>query len=611
MPKNPRVPVDVVAKTDKFNASVKGATKAAGAAFAAMGAASAAAMVGIVKATVDLSAKLNQLAKDAKRVGVGVEEFQKLDGAIGLLTDGTVKVTDALQEYQKRTGEAAPDLAALADRFAGLNTAAERTALGMELFGSRAGKQLAGALSEGGDAVQAAIDQIEGAGLVSAEAAAQSEVLQDAIAEAKQQFSKLYADALVPLIPALTDTARLISDLMAAARESGLSEFTEDLGDVASGAILAARALFGLDAAQRQQQASTEAGQAAIIKQSERIEEIRGQIEAWASVSETSRNPIALAAQAGELATLNDQLDRQVEVLRRLRGELSKDAGLLPTTAGGGGGRPTGGSPAPTVEVPAPGPTPEALDEAISAEDAYFNRRALEMEEYAAAAAVLEEEIAASHKGAEESIRTETWETQKQRAAALSQGLNAATQVFTLIGNLHQTLTDGQISNLEEGSDAHEAALTKQWEGQTAIAITTAALNVGLAISNAFANAPNPIVGGIMAAISGTVATVNLGVVIAKAAQGPPTFHMGGDVRGVGPGPLPDEVNATLLAGERVQSRAEVRNGGAPTRVTTVFQVGPRTVDAMVQEATRTGAGATYDALRANRPRRIGRARIN
>jgi hypothetical protein len=193
---------------------------------------------------------------------------------------------------------------------------------------------------------------------------------------------------------------------------------------------------------------------------------------------------------------------------------------------------------------------------------------------------------------------------------ALSTILQATQQTLGAIASLHSIVTDIQISNLEEETQEHEDAMRKQWEAQTALSIAQAALNIPLAISQAAAG-PWPAAIGFMIA-AGTAATLGLVGVIAKAAQGP-QFHMGGDVlgRGVGPGPLPDEVNATLLAGERVQSRAEVRNGGAPTRVTTVFQVGPRTVDAMVQEATRTGAGATYDALRANRPRRIGRARIN
>jgi len=607
--KNPRVPVDIVARTGKFNSSIKKSAKAATASFTAFAAASTAAVVGITKATINLSGELNQLAKDAKRIGVSVEEYQKLNGAIGLLTDGTVKVTDALQEYQKKTGEASPDLVALAEKFAGLDDAAERTALGMELFGARAGKQMAGALAEGGPAVQKAIDDIEQAGLVSSEAAANAEVLQDQIALASQEFGMLRTSALAPLIPVVAEavvTIRLLKE------ELGLtSDAANEAGTLIGGFASRMIGGFAVRTFEGRQELSRYAENFRALA---RTAKIGGEIlrdVAANDFASAERGLVALRlAGEGAYEELSDgakDLVRDRKAVQQFKDEMLAAHEALKTdgsATGGGGG-------APPPDGPTGGGGSGEFDEALSAEEAYFAARAAEQAEYNEAAATLlgeyqtkEEEVAASVAA--------TWESVGQkRAQAASQALGAVSQTLGAIASLHTMVTDGQIAELEAKSDAHEAALKEQWEAQTAIAITQAALNVGLAISNAFANAPNPIVGGVMAAISGTVAAINLAAVIAKAAQGP-SFHMGGMVgggpaRSISPAGSPDEVNATLLRGERVQSRAEVRAGRGPQTVTTVFQVGPRTVDAMTTEALRTGQGSTFDAFRAVQPRRVGR----
>ena len=82
----------------------------------------------------------------------------------------------------------------------------------------------------------------------------------------------------------------------------------------------------------------------------------------------------------------------------------------------------------------------------------------------------------------------------------------------------------------------------------------------------------------------------------------------------------PDESNARLRRSEAVLSQQGVRaaggqegvrnlnrGGGAAQPIVSVLQIRSRTVDAMISDNLRTKQGPLVDALRAARPRGLGR----
>ena len=115
----------------------------------------------------------------------------------------------------------------------------------------------------------------------------------------------------------------------------------------------------------------------------------------------------------------------------------------------------------------------------------------------------------------------------------------------------------------------------------------------------------------------GILAGVLGGIQIATiAAEPPPSFHSGGMVS-TG---APDEITARLLRSEAVLSPQGVaaaggedgvrdlnRGSGGSQPVISVLQVRSRVVDAMISDNLRQKQGPLTDALRAARPRALGR----
>jgi hypothetical protein len=260
MPKNPRVPVDVVAKTAKFDAAVKSSAKAATATFAAFGAAGAAAVLGITKATLDLSVQLNKLAKDARKVGASVEDIQRVQGAFELLTGAGVDAGRFIQDFQRNLEEAkdgagpAKDafdklgislgeiadlpltekLAFIGDAIGDLDTQSAKTQVTLDLFG-RSGRAAIEAFGNGGGDFREAMLAIEEAGLISAKAAFQAEELQDAVLIAGKRLTALRVDALSPLMPVITGTIDALSSLGSELRETGA---VEDFGNTVANTFI-------------------------------------------------------------------------------------------------------------------------------------------------------------------------------------------------------------------------------------------------------------------------------------------------------------------------------------------------------------------------------------
>ena len=195
---------------------------------------------------LDLSSSLNELNKEAGQIGVSVEEFQRLDGALKMLTKDGVDTVQAIQDFQKRTGEAAPNLAALADEFDAIRDPAARTTRAMELFGEEAGRKLAGALSQGGAALRDAQQQIEETGLATTQQAVQAAALQDELQLLKLSVASLKREALAPLIPVFAGIAEGIrSVLLEAGRMESFREAGEALAEVFINMVVPALAWWG------------------------------------------------------------------------------------------------------------------------------------------------------------------------------------------------------------------------------------------------------------------------------------------------------------------------------------------------------------------------------
>ena len=165
---------------------------------------------------------------------------------------------------------------------------------------------------------------------------------------------------------------------------------------------------------------------------------------------------------------------------------------------------------------------------------------------------------------------------------------------------------------LRERIEQEKEAARVSFGIQKAVAISEAAIMGALAVLNALAT------GGAAAPALAVAAGIAAGASIAAiAAEPPPSFHSGGMVSAA----APDEITARLLRSEAVLSPQGVaaaggedgvrdlnRGGaGADRPIVSVLQVRSRTVDAMISDNLRTRQGPLTDALRAARPRALGR----
>jgi len=597
--------------------AVKGATIVASAfGVAAVGAVALAAkgMKALLSETLELSEEWNALGKEARGVGLAVEEFQRIEGALALLTKNGVDAERAIQDFQKRTGEAVPDLAAMADEMAAMESPAQRTTLALTLFGERAGRGMAQALAQGGDAVREAIAQIEAHGLVTAQTVVESERLQDAITLATQEWDSFVRAGLGPVVPSLTAILVVWRELMKEFRvgsEDDIRGAGEALGDgLVRAAINASVEIksFALDV----QLAFEPIGATieGVILGFQAVEAaIAGNMAAASNLYEMAKSKGGEAVDA-TLALADGWRANRAEV-QAFRYELTMAAreakAIAEAPAGPGPGGAGADTPGAAGGGAGAGAVKSQLAEALDAErEAAAERITLKDE----TAAYIDEVDQAKHDAA-------MWRIQEQANAqreATEMVVGAYASMASSIGGLVADIATAVANSAEEGSEAQLKALRTAWAAESAVAVLQAGVNIPLSMSNAFANAPNPIVGGIMMAAAAVASGAAFAAVVAKASQGPP-FHMGGAIttRGL----APDEVPITAMEGETMVSAADTRaaggsrgvmdavRGGGDVRV--AFQIGPRVVDEQTHAALRTGQGTTYNAFRTVRPRRVGR----
>jgi hypothetical protein len=734
-------------------ASADKAAKVIGGVLLAGVVAATAAAVALATKVVSVAGDLDKLAKQAKRAGTTAKELDTIRGVFDL-AGVSIGQTDAMvKKFRVNLGKAAIGTAAQADALDLLGTKAEdfnglpldrklalvakgmqgiedpaiRATVATDLFG-RSGLDILPLLEDGEDAWLASASAIEDAGTVTNEQAAMSEVLVDAIALMNRTIGTLVRDALVPMIPALTDVANTVRETIESFDTTRIIRWVEVMADVTSGAMLAWQALRGLDQEQRQAAVASGHAQDAINAQAEAVSALREELEAeQESIRQTADLMGTDIWVSEDVARLTEEIDHQLAILKRLRGELSTDIpGLTPTSGApaprsSGGGAPTPLS-APSADAPA-APAPIELDSAAldAHADAWDGVRAAIEAVERATEKVTDRQLSASErvikaKEAEEAeivalvndAVSNTLLSEEQKLAiiadgnaarlALAEGLaadldrireedvaaeeratdaklslfekfqeawreglgaivNAAGQlaidivgVFSdmatdtmneriaahrqtgreierINGKLNDTVDEQERERLEgtkarllERSAAEREAALEAFNTQKSLAIVAASINTALAVINAFATAPNILVGAVMAVIAGAAGAVAIASI---AAEQPPSFHAGGVLRAVDiPGATSqDGLMVRKKAGEGTLSTQGVRAAGGEAGVNALnagrstgggqsvnlIRVGTRTTEAISHQQLRSRTGRMAQEFRGIRPK-VGRS---
>ena len=197
------------------------------------------AFVKIVRETLALAERLDEIGKKAKAIGgVSAESLQEMVGAFELAGIASEQSIKSMQKLNQSTGEAMRGTKTYTDAFKALGLEAGKVARmplkermlaiadGMGRMGTQAEKAQVGALLFGrawkdlvvgmGDkaTLEAAIKDISRFHVASDEAVRNSEELQDAILRTNKAWEAMKTDALDPLIPVFTGVANGLAKIM-------------------------------------------------------------------------------------------------------------------------------------------------------------------------------------------------------------------------------------------------------------------------------------------------------------------------------------------------------------------------------------------------------------
>jgi hypothetical protein len=639
---------------------------------AGVGLAAVAAMAaGVVKAskdTIKLAGDLNSLAKQARSVNALASEIDTLNGAFGLLTENGIDSARVLEDVNLNLGKAAAgsaeaqrafDELGLPDDFAGrdaisrvsmlvervgaISDPARRAEIASKTLG-RSWRELQTVFESGEGALEGAIEQIRAAGVVSDETATQSEALIDAVDLASRTFEGLKRDALEPLIPVLTETFETVRELLqgldpqAVDHFAGrLSRLVGTLADVAAGAFKATMSFLGLAAAQGDEGAKS--AQAAIIAQAEQIDQLKEQIRVSKEVDSVT------GGLSDETRKLTAELEKEIAVLGRLRGEIGAIAGLggaAPTRATDGGRRAAprgGGAPAATggggggattadvmpstllTGVQQMGPAISVVtDEVVSLGSALYEAE-LSFQEFRG---TWEEGTGTIVAAIGQLAITVLDEIAASQRRAMNESIAAAEETAKEIASIERKLSESiseeekrklleEKKRLEERSEAEREAALEAFHTNKALAVVSASLATALAVIQAVATAPNIIAGIALAVVAGAMGAVSIAKI---AAQQPPEFARGGVLREGDVPMVGGQVHTRMEPGEGVLTKQGLRNVGGARALedlnagragggggVVVMRVGPRTTEAIAVEQLRPRSGHLATALRTARPK--------
>lgn len=235
--------IAVVGDASKFSRTMdktRGKLKKFGAAAAKVGKLAAAGIAAAGAAAIGGAFKVasfgDEVAKSAKKAGLGVEQFQELKFAFGQGGVEAGTFDTAMQKFNKRLGESATTGGTADEAFerlgislrdangnvrsaesamedvlpklAAIESDAERAAVAGDMFGQRAGPELAAALGDGGKGIEAARKKAQELGIVmSEEATKKAEKFTDAWDDLKQSSMGLLRQGLTPIMGWMADDA--------------------------------------------------------------------------------------------------------------------------------------------------------------------------------------------------------------------------------------------------------------------------------------------------------------------------------------------------------------------------------------------------------------------
>jgi hypothetical protein len=208
--------------------------------FAVFATAATGAALGVFKFVDSVATTGDEIIKTSKKIGTGVEELQRLRFAADRSGADVKKMDLAIKNLSKGMEDAASgggllfrqsieslglellDLQGLTaeekigligDALGEVSDKGQRTAIAMNLFGSRAGPELVPLLLEGSKGIMALGDEAERLGLVMGEdAAKQSEVFVDRMTDLKAVLTGVKNTIGVTLIPVVQDLVKRFTD---------------------------------------------------------------------------------------------------------------------------------------------------------------------------------------------------------------------------------------------------------------------------------------------------------------------------------------------------------------------------------------------------------------
>ena len=527
-------------------------------------------------------------------------------------------------------------MATIADRVKDLGSATERAAVLNAIF-EESGIQMAGAFAEGGDAIRDAAKQIEDAGIISNKVAEQAEDMTNAVTIAKQAFESLKVDALAPIIPMMTAVTNVFIDMMNEFRETGeLEAFGEAFADVFLEVILpaatlavgsiqksiaalevsynAARVLFNLG----------EFGGAGNLKiAAAALAKLRGEHEKANEILGVGSTALGDYQQSlRDLGGTQADVDKRTESLNakfaEIQRKLAKARGEAKRTKKAFGDLADGVDQAADAlenmggEEELPGEQEAGNFELFVKSVRVFNKEledarkhAGEIAEAFSPVADAFDDIAGSLGGLFSQAASNIADTISESEAELA---DLDERIADATTERERSMLEDRKRLIEEEIEEQKKAALAMFVAQKVTAISQAAVATALAVITGFAQGGPPL--AVAAAIAGGIAIATI------AAEPPPSFHAGGMVS-MG---APDEITARLLRSEAVLSPQGVaaaggedgvrdlnRGAGGSQPVISVLQVRSRVVDAMISDNLRQKQGPLTDALRAARPRALGR----
>jgi len=619
--------------------------------------------IGVVKKITDETMAMaeagDEVAKSAKKIGTTAEELQVIRFALG---EGGVAAEQAdmamlklnlrlaqvaetgkgpAAEALKKLGLSAKELqdlpldermATLADAFDNLGSQGEKTAAAVSLM-EEGGLQMLSAFDGGGDTIRASAAEIKDLGVISNESAAASEAQVDAIGRLDSALDGLRFQVLAPLIPVITGVARGIKQLLAQLDAGDIKKFARTVAKSMDTAIqafaglgLAAEVTFlsmgpAIDAAQAVLLLGTGDVVGAALNMKAALEGALDLGEAidkakrrWVGMSNTIRVHILAAAREAESGS--DRIERA----------LDPDLDLDPGGGGGGGGGRGGGrgggapSGAAAGGLTLGGGTVSITDDlevalskggTVSTEDdieahaEFLKKQAGEIVDAFSPVADAFDDIAGSLGDLFSQAASNIADTISESEAEIADLDERIAEATT---DREWKLLEGRKRMLQEELEEQKKAAKAMFVAQKVVSLSQAAVATALAVITGFAQGGPPL--AIAAGIAGGIAIATI------AAEPPPSFHSGGMVS-MG---APDEITARLLRSEAVLSPQGVsaaggedgvrdlnRGAGGQQPVISVLQVRSRVVDAMISDNLRQKQGPLTDALRAARPRALGR----